>query len=516
MLKDNINLNLIFDYPVKWGRTQILREFVQNFYDSIGLEKWSDGFKYEIANGQLTMFSEDASYNYEWLVHVGASTKREKNRKYAGYFGEGFKMAALCAVRDMKWGVEAASRRWRLVVTTRNITVDGRELQSLAYEIYETEEFLNGARIAVKNFGEEDGRIFQAVIKRFYYPQNPLLGEPIFKNHKYKIFHRSAVEKPEFYSVLIDTKGEGILFCDYQLRAFIDAPLVVCVNGCDKLDRDRPPLLEGEALEILLEAAKCTSASAAYEVLAAIRKKWRYLNAARKHSYWPHIIEELVDNIQPCGALKKRFRKEFKKIYAMEPLDPEDFRSSYKRRVAIEWHKQNKPDYDLVVSEFEPLGIKLLENACEAAGGYPAVRKPNKSERIKITKLVKAARKLLPPCFISSNISSCEVFDDQAGAALGLAILSRHRGDILTKYLVEIERKKICRECKEKICGFNSISKYELEGIELNSRLLAAGRDLSGALAVYIHELAHIYGEDGSGKFGRALERAILAIIDRA
>jgi len=80
MLKDNINLNLIFDYPVKWGRTQILREFVQNFYDSIGLEKWNNGFKYEIANGQLTMFSEDASYSYEWLVHVGASTKREKKR----------------------------------------------------------------------------------------------------------------------------------------------------------------------------------------------------------------------------------------------------------------------------------------------------------------------------------------------------------------------------------------------------------------------------------------------------
>jgi len=200
----------------------------------------------------------------------------------------------------------------------------------------------------------------------------------------------------------------------------------------------------------------------------------------------------------------------------MEPLDPEDFRSSYRRRVAIEWHKQNKPDYDLVVSEFEPIGIKLLENACEAAGGYPAVRKPNKSERIKITKLVKAARKLLPPCFISSNISNCEVFDDQAGAALGLARLSRHRGDILTKYLVEIKRKKICRECKEKICGFNSITKYELEGIELNSRLLTAGGDLSGALAVYIHELAHIYGEDGSGKFGRALERAIQAIIGRA
>jgi len=512
-----IKLNIVYDYPVRWDRFMIMRDFIQNFYDSAGYGQWHALHKIETGSDYIKLTINNEGFSHEWLLYLGASTKRHKNavEANAGYYGEGFKMAALCAVRDMKWKVEAASRDWRLIVTTKNVAVEGRMLQSLAYEIYEAEQYFSGANIVIKNMDEEDCHIFQSVLKHFYYPQNPLIAKLIFENSKYKIFHRSEVENPRLYSMLVNTRGGGVVFCNYQLRAFIDAPLVIFVKGYHKNDRDRSYLNDSETLEILFEASLCLDASAAYEVLTLIRKKWGYMNAARKYSYWPRIIDALIEKILKNDVLKNLFKIKYNKIYAMKPLDSRDSYSIYRRRAAMVWHKKNKPGFDLVVSEFEALGIELLENACEAEGGYPVVRKPDKFERTKISKLIKIATKMLPPCFISRNISNCRVFDDYTGGTtLGRAILSKRDSIVSAKYQFLKAIKEKCRQCKEKMCGFDPIAKYELEGVELNSKLLT-NKDFAGALAVYIHELAHIYGQDGSDKFGRALERAIRSIIDK-
>ena len=33
-----IPLNIVLTYPVKWGKYEILRDFIQNFYDSAGYQ----------------------------------------------------------------------------------------------------------------------------------------------------------------------------------------------------------------------------------------------------------------------------------------------------------------------------------------------------------------------------------------------------------------------------------------------------------------------------------------------
>ncbi len=30
-----IKLNIVYDYPVKWDKFMIMRDFIQNFYDSV-------------------------------------------------------------------------------------------------------------------------------------------------------------------------------------------------------------------------------------------------------------------------------------------------------------------------------------------------------------------------------------------------------------------------------------------------------------------------------------------------
>jgi hypothetical protein len=39
-----IPLNLVVDYPVRWSRFKVLRDFLQNFYDALGCQAWQKRF----------------------------------------------------------------------------------------------------------------------------------------------------------------------------------------------------------------------------------------------------------------------------------------------------------------------------------------------------------------------------------------------------------------------------------------------------------------------------------------
>ena len=101
-----IPLNIVKTYPVKWTKYNVFRDYIQNFYDSVGYCLWKDRFCFEYSNGLLSMWVEDICFSYEWLLHIGASTKTDAFLNNAGYFGEGFKIASLCAVRDYRWKIK--------------------------------------------------------------------------------------------------------------------------------------------------------------------------------------------------------------------------------------------------------------------------------------------------------------------------------------------------------------------------------------------------------------------------
>jgi hypothetical protein len=138
-IPDLIPVNLIFDYPVDWSRYKVFRDFVQNFYDSIGHKEWSSRFSYSFDGEALKLTAKNVSFSYDWLVHIGASTKRQDDDTYAGYFGEGFKIASLCALRDHGWSVEMASKEWELQVVVKPLKVDNKLLKSIAYNIWKSD-----------------------------------------------------------------------------------------------------------------------------------------------------------------------------------------------------------------------------------------------------------------------------------------------------------------------------------------------------------------------------------------
>jgi len=70
-----IPLNIVMTYPVHWSLYKVFRDFIQNFYDSVGYKNFFEKFRFEYENRKLTIWIEDKTFNYEWLLHIGASTK---------------------------------------------------------------------------------------------------------------------------------------------------------------------------------------------------------------------------------------------------------------------------------------------------------------------------------------------------------------------------------------------------------------------------------------------------------
>jgi len=107
-----IPLNIMLSYPVKWTKQQVLRDIVQNFYDDVGAKEFYSLFKitYKPDEKEIILSMAGKGFSYEWLLHMGASSKQDEPGKYAGLFGEGFKVASLCALRDYNWKIKMRSR----------------------------------------------------------------------------------------------------------------------------------------------------------------------------------------------------------------------------------------------------------------------------------------------------------------------------------------------------------------------------------------------------------------------
>ena len=173
-----IPLNIVMTYPVHWNRYKIFRDFQQNFYDAVGYARWKDCFQYDYQDKILRMWIDGIVFSYEWLMHIGASTKTNSSGNNAGYYGEGFKIASLCAVRDFGWQVEMSSADWSLEIIRLKQTIDDRDVDMMAYKVRKTEH-TGKSMLKLFPIEPDEMKLFEDVIRSFYYYGNPLLGEKL-------------------------------------------------------------------------------------------------------------------------------------------------------------------------------------------------------------------------------------------------------------------------------------------------------------------------------------------------
>ncbi len=128
------------DWRVRWDEDFIARDLLQNFYDAN-----RDRVENILVSvdGQRVTISAPTGCNLERLFYLGS----EKQAGDVGQYGEGFKAAATCLLRDFHVTPVARSGNHIVVLRISNEPVAGTELYPLIYDFFLTDLPCDGTEL---------------------------------------------------------------------------------------------------------------------------------------------------------------------------------------------------------------------------------------------------------------------------------------------------------------------------------------------------------------------------------
>lgn len=490
-----VSLNLVYDYPVYWDRFKVLRDFVQNLYDALQWPEWERRFSYSLVDGTLTLNAADVGFSYEWLLHIGASTKRGDSTGFAGHFGEGFKIASLCALRDHGWHISLRSRDWTLDVTTAELKVDGHSLQSLAYAIAREPACRPDTELRIAPF--QDRELLNAVLLSFYYPGNPLFGEPIWESRSCAVYHRSNMPKPAGYPGTTDDWGTGIVFAGYQALGSFRNPLIFCRHDARQTDRDRRHFFRMDVVRLVQQTVRDLPPGPSAEVLKTLRRRWNDQPTTHfDFDTWSGIVRTLVVNIADSPEQAEAWRRAYPGLLVAPRVKRSNISACNRRRQALDWWRSQRGRSGQLVQEaFGRLGYQTLEEACQRAAGFSTPRPPDAFERARIELLEALACRLAPDLFERTGFPICQVIESDTAIWQGMASCVRVSG---------------------RLEHFRGIPiRYRQQYVAIKRYVLVSAR-LGTALSTYLHEVAHVFGGDRSAAFSEALSALMAVLVENA
>ena len=476
-------LNILMKYPIHWGVYTVMNNFVQNFYDAVGPENFATGFKMDYSNNILT-FEAESGFNKEWLYYLGASTKRDDGKHHAGRFGEGFKIAALVAYRDLKLGITMESQDWRLIVTQADQIINGTSEKVLAYDLY-SRPYSNTTKLTLTGVNTEQYDIAYSTINYFYYEENPRFGDLIIKSDEFAIFRSNS------------GKNKGGVFINLELRRSIPFPVYFCIHNMniDRDDRDRFSIsifTMQQAVDLILD--QLDDPTAAMEILEIFSPLWLTLQDVKNNCKWDYQIRRLIEIIAESKDVCETFYKKYKDtlIADISPRHPCD---KHQRKTAYLWFKSSSYNYMRRVSYyFSDLGIKNLYTLCEENCGFDITATPNALQSRRIKLLEEVADKFFSNAYSYKKLPICNVIINKNTVARGKTSAIKSKGYNENSFGV-----RVARDVKEVY-----LSKETLDSDSFYS-----------ALPVYIHELLHQFGGDTSEVFHSMLFEMNRIILEK-
>ena len=166
------------------------------------------------------------------------------------------------------------------------------------------------------------------------------------------------------------------------------------------------------------------------------------------------------------------------------PIKRSDIPNYNKRRQALSWLRNAETKYHLVQTGFAALGYASLEETCDKAEGFAITREPDEEE-IKRIKLLEAVSQILLADFLKAvELPPCKIIKHDAASWRGMANCIPLKRPITVSPRMHI--------------------RYRLSQIALKRSLLFEG-DFGAVLSTYLHEIAHMFGNEGSASFSKAL-----------
>jgi hypothetical protein len=221
---ETIDTKITEDWGVDWSPMEIVRDFLQNFYDDNSI----DEIDIDIKEDTVTV-KAPAAFDYQLLIYMKSTKKGEDT---VGQYGEGFKAAALNAMRNHRCDLRFFVKDKALRFFFSSRILGGEQTRIVMCEVVQLSEPVQGSILQVSKCPKSLIDEFEFGLRYFYFEDNPLFGDEL----------ASAWEKDIF--VFKSNTNRGYVFYGKILRATLDVPIVIVCNRKykridDKIEHDR-------------------------------------------------------------------------------------------------------------------------------------------------------------------------------------------------------------------------------------------------------------------------------------
>jgi hypothetical protein len=215
-------------WGVRWNQMQIARDVLQNFYDAN--RDHLDAVKVSTHEGDVRIVAP-ASFDLAHLFYLGS----EKTADDIGQYGEGFKVAAPCLLRDHEVMPVAVSGTTAVQVRLAPKPIGKSRLQPLVYDFYTISPPYKGSLLLLPGCSAALARELQQGMAHFFSERNPSLGALEWRSWN------------DQYALYASKTQDGCIFYRRLKRATIPGfPVVLVINKPNKRidrkvaqDRDR-------------------------------------------------------------------------------------------------------------------------------------------------------------------------------------------------------------------------------------------------------------------------------------
>ena len=213
--RQNLTSSVTTAWGVAWDEAMIARDLLQNFFDAnraaldqVCTRAWPGGVQ----------VSAPAAFDLNRLFYLGSEKGRSSGSDEVGEYGEGFKAAAICLLRDHGVQPVCISGGRGVVLSVSAETVTDTALRPVVYSFFDVTPAVAGTVLLLPT---RSPRLVDAVahgLDGFLHPGNPLLGEKIFETDDLALHHAHG--------------GDGHLFYRHLRRCTVPGYPLVWVVRC--------------------------------------------------------------------------------------------------------------------------------------------------------------------------------------------------------------------------------------------------------------------------------------------
>ncbi len=452
-------------WGVDWDEVYIARDIMQNFFDA---NRGSLTQIHVEVVGKEVRITAPNPFNLERLFYLGS----EKGDDDVGQYGEGFKVAATCLLRDHSVDVVAASGHDLLRLRISHEAVRDTDIYPVEYDFYKSESEVPGTLLLLRGCSSKLAKALVQGLNHFFHEGNALLGAKLWESHRCE------------FSIYESTDGTGHVFYRKLKRGEIeDIPLVLVIDKRydaieKKIGKDRDRNAFGE--EVM---RTFFNHFARFGAKSSLEGVWLVVEKARDCWVKGHpLLSAIADAVGYADWPKATGIKLFGDGFYARSTSRQSAEQLQFNALESSWREQGKaclPQYFHKFGclnarrHFLDLQAKALE---EAKRGNQ--RPPTRNEEEGIQILSRVTKDLAP------NVMA--LFEEAH-----------------TSYQVALT---------EAILGqLKNGRSYRSREVFLGAAVFQM--DFAEALAVFLHEHAHIFGDDGHRGFTDALTHMIEAVV---